>query len=497
MKQYDYIRTAHRVYEKSIKEIAKETGHSKNTVKKVLNNELTDYKKRENQRYPKLGFYVELIDSWLLEDKNQPKKQRHTAIRIYNRLKNEHGYSGSDRTVRHYVRQAKVRLGLFDRNAFIPSDPNVGHEAEVDWGRAKAVINGKQVTVKFFCMRSKYSGKHFVRCYCCERQQALFDAHIHAFAYFRGVFKILIYDNMTTAVQKILRGKNRLFQEEFAKFKAYYSFTPRFCNPAKAHEKGGVEGIVGYVRRNYLVPIPNAESMEALNEKLLQECINHGDHRISGREKTVNENFEEEKNHLLSLPEYPYSNIIPLKGKLDKYSTIKVENNRYSAPTYYNGFAVDVQLSVARVEIYCSRKLIASHKRSYKRGLWVLEPGHYLKLIQQRPQSFDTARPIKQWRSSWPACLEKLRDRFCSKQDYSVGIKDFIEVLMLYDKHDKDDVVSAVELALENGISDSKGVKQILYYFSKNSEEYPPPLSAWDSVEPPDISLYGVLGGVS
>jgi transposase len=329
--QYDYVRTGYRVYGKTIKEIARETGHSKNTVKKALKGQPCTYKEREKQVHSALGPYLKTIDSWLLDDKDKPKKQRHTATRIYNRLKHELGFSGSDRTVRHYVREAKVKLGISVNKVFIPLEPDAGREAEIDWGQAKAVIGGHEETIKFFCMRSKYSGKHFVSCYLCERQQAFFDAHIQAFNFFGGVFPVLIYDNLTTAVQKILCGKERILQQEYSKFKAFYNFTARFCNPGSGHEKGGVEGLVGYARRNYLVPIPHADSLETLNEQILTQCLAYGEHRISGREKMVNDYFEEEKGHLLSLPDTEYDNIKPFSGTVNKYSTLIIEKNHFIA----------------------------------------------------------------------------------------------------------------------------------------------------------------------
>lgn len=293
--QYEYIRIAHRVYGKTIRKIARETGHSRNTVKKVLNNEHIEYSPRQNQSYPSLGLYLPIIDKWLKDDKDQPKKQRHTGTRIYNRLKYEKDYHGSISTVLRYVKIARQRIGISSRQVFIPLDPPVGQEAEVDWGRCTAILDGEKVQLKLFCIRSKFSGKHFVRCYPCERQQALFDAHIQAFSYFGGIFPVLIYDNLTTVVQKILIGKDRICQKEYNKFKAYYNFTARFCNPANGHEKGGVEGIVGYARRNYMVPVPQANSLEDLNIMLLQECLRYGDHRISGKENTVNEMYEQGK----------------------------------------------------------------------------------------------------------------------------------------------------------------------------------------------------------
>jgi len=239
MDQYGYIRTAHRVYKKSIKQICRETGHSRKTVRKVLRSEPFVYSPRTEQPYPVLGPYLQVIDQWLTEDRTRPNNQRHTAKRIYDRLVREMSFPGHYATVRRYVRQAKVRLGVQVTPAFIPLEPECGQEAEADWGAATAIIAGERVAIIFFCMRSKFSGKHFVRGYPGERQQAFFDAHLHAFAFFGGIFPGLVYDNLTSAVKKVCRGKGRVEQEAFAKFRAYYTFTPRFCNPAGPTRRAG------------------------------------------------------------------------------------------------------------------------------------------------------------------------------------------------------------------------------------------------------------------
>lgn len=212
MDQYDFIRTAYRIYDKNISEISRDTGHSRNTIKKALNNELCGYKERDFQPHPVLGPHIRTINKWLTADKAHPKKQRHTARRIYNRLVNEFGFTGAESTVRKYVREAKVRLGVNGPQAFIPLDPQIGLEMEVDWGTAQAVIGGALIRLKYCCFRSKFSGKHFLKCYPCERQQAFLDAHIEAFDFFGGVFRTIIYDNLTTAVRKILKGKLRIEQ---------------------------------------------------------------------------------------------------------------------------------------------------------------------------------------------------------------------------------------------------------------------------------------------
>ena len=486
---------AHRVYGRSISELARMTGNSRNTIKKAIRGEPWGYKERSHQAFPVLDRYLSIIDGWLEDDKDKPKKQRHTGRRVYNRLVEKHGYRGAESTVRRYVRFAKMKLGMDMPCAFIPCDPEAGHEAEVDWGTAMAILAGEEVRLKFFCMRSKYSGKHFVRYYPCERQQAFFDAHIHAFGFFGGVFPVLIYDNLTTAVQRVLRGKVRIEQEGFARFKVYYSFEARFCNPDSGHEKGGVEGLVGFARRNYMVPVPEGATLEELNEKVLMRCVAYGNHKMAGRDRTVNELYEEEKTHLLGLPEAVFSNVQTCPGRVDKYATVIVDKNRYSVPTGYTGFKVKVLLHADRVEIFIGTRKVATHERLYGNNKWSLNPDHYLELIQQRPLAFNSARPIRQWRQTWPQCLHMLLERFCLSQGETNGIKDFITVLMFYRDYEVKEVEVAIEQAIKHNVSTSDGVHHILAY-TGGAEETIPPLAAWPSLPAPDIAVYGELGGV-
>ncbi len=495
MDQYEYIRTAHRVYGKGLRQLERETGHDRKTIRKVLNGEPIGYGKREVQPYPVLGPYLGVIDSWLEGDKGNPRKQRHTATRVYHRLVSEEGFIGSETTVRQYVRKAKLRLGVSAGSAFVPLDPDCGKEAEADWGGALAIIGGEETRMKFFCMRSKFSGKHFVRCYPCERQQAFFDAHMHAFGFFNGVFGAVVYDNLTAAVEKVLKGKDRREQDSFRKFHGFYNFTAKFCNVNSGHEKGGVEGLVGFARRNYMVPIPRAESFEALNEGILRDCVVYGDHTIAGREKSVDELFEEEKIHLLALPEYPFSNIEPVGSKVNPYSTVILDKNRYSVPTCYVGFPVKAILKVDTVEIYQGSKKIATHRRVFNNNKWQLDPDHYLELLYQKPGAFDTARPIKEWRKTWPESLDHLRRKFVESQGETDGTRDFIAVLMLYRDHRTEDVETAVERAVKNGVSSSAGVKYLL--LPSNTGGACKPLSNWPATPPADVSKYAVLGGLS
>ncbi len=265
-------------------------------------------------------------------------------------------------------------------------------------------------------MRSKYSGKHFVRCYPCERQQALFDGHIQAFSFFGGVFPVLIYDNLTTAVQKVLRGKKRVLQESYDKFRGYYNFTPRFCNPGQGHEKGGVEGLVGYARRNYMVPVPEAESLEELNKKLLQDCLSYGNHRIAGREQTVNELYETEKKHLIALPDIPFSNLETSVGRwtnILRLSSIKI------------GIRYRPSMPILRSMLFCMwivlRYFMGAKKLHLIYGFTATTNGAFCRNIILNSFNSDhrhlTRRvPYGNGAKAGRCCLERLLDRFCQKQ---------------------------------------------------------------------------------
>jgi hypothetical protein len=257
-----------------------------------------------------------------------------------------------------------------------------------------------------------------------------------------------------------------------------------------------VEGLVGYMRRNFLVPVPRAESLEALNAQLLTQCMAYGEQKVGGREQAVNELFEEEKRHLLALPGVPFSNLQTASAKVDKYSTVVVEKNRYSVPTRYAGLRVRVVLYVERMEIFYGSQRIAVHPRCYGNGKWQLDPLHYLELLGERPQAFESARPIRQWRANWPEALETLLRRFCEAQGENCGIKEFIGVLKLFGEHPQVEVLEAVEAALRAGVSGGQAVAHLLRSGKVDLEGRPLALSSWPTLPPPDLSVYGQIGGL-
>jgi len=253
--------------------------------------------------------------------------------------------------------------------------------------------------------------------------------------------------------------------------------------------------LVGFARRNYMVPVPEAANLEELNENVLRQCASYGDHKMAGRDRTVNELYEEEKGHLLALPETVFSNVKTSAGRADKYATVIVDKNRYSVPSRYVGCRVKALHYADRMEIFIDAKKVATHERSYGNNKWILNPDHYLELIQQRPMAFNSARPIRQWRKSWPQSLNKLLERFCSAQGETKGIKDFIAVLMLYRDYAANEIEAAILLSLENNISASDGVRHLLIY-TGGTDANIAPLALWPSLPPPDIAVYGQLGGV-
>lgn len=475
MSQYDWIKTAHRVYGKSIRDISRDSGHSRNTIRKVLREVAPRYEQKKERVCPVMGSYEEVILSWLITDESMPRKQRHTARRVYTRLVAEYGFRGAESTVRRFVRHLRIARGLGKQEAFIPLEADRGEAAEVDWGEAIAMIGGKRQKIHLFCMRSKYSGKDFVRAYPNARQEMFFDGHIHAFHHFGGVYKTLVYDNLTSAVLRVLKGKNRIEQTAFQTFRSYYTFEARFCNPGKGNEKGGVEGLVGYARRNYLVPIPQVDSFAELNEQLLSCCLAHDRLRISGQEGSIGERFDAEREQLLSLPASAYPVKVLLEIGVDHYSTVRVDHNRYSVPTGYAGLQVRVELGVERVIIYHQRRCIAEHERVFGKNKWQLDPHHYLELLSRKPGAFDSARPIRQWRGSWPASYERLLNTFRHKNGPGGGTKEFIKVLLLLKEYPPELVDQAVEKAQELSICDGASVKVLLDHWF-NGEEVPAPV---------------------
>ena len=264
------LRRAFYVEGKSIRQIQRETGHHRRTIRKALEDGFVpEYRHQAPRSCPVLDPVKAIIDRWLGEDLDRPAKQRHTAKRIYARLTTEYGFQGAESTVRGYVSRHRRKMHA---QVFIPLEYLPGQIAQVDFGEAQVVLAGEQRTVQLFCLRLGYSKQPFVMALPNQAQEAFFEGHVRAFAFLGGVPSTLVYDNLKVAVKRILEGRNREEQAAFVALRSHYLFESRFCTPREAHEKGLVEGLVGYARRNWLVPVPEFATWDALNAYLMSEC---------------------------------------------------------------------------------------------------------------------------------------------------------------------------------------------------------------------------------
>jgi transposase len=306
---FEQIRRDHDREGLSKRALAARYGVHRRTVGLALGSAVPPPRKRpEGRLAPKLGEYRELIDSWLIADREAPLKQRHTARRVWERLRDEHGVEVSERQVRRYVRERRRALGLPVGEVCVPLCHEPAGEAEVDWGEAKVLLAGVLVKVYLFLMRACFSGACFVQAFGRETQQAFLEAHVQALEWFDGCFGVVRYDNLGSAVKTVLKGRRRVETDRFIALRSHYLYEASFTRVGKqgAHEKGGVEGGVGWWRRRYLVPVPAFASLAELNDHLAVCMIEDLSRTIRGREVTIGQALSEEIELLRPLPKEPF-----------------------------------------------------------------------------------------------------------------------------------------------------------------------------------------------
>lgn len=461
MRDYERVRRMYFREGKSKREISRNTGISRRTINKMLAHPAPPgYRRKAPIRRPRLGPYIPTIDEILEADKKVGKKQRHTARRIFDRLRVEYGYQGGYTVVKDYVREKKKRM----KAVFVPLRHDPG-EAQIDFGKAQARIGGVLTDIKVFCMYLPYSGLGFAMALPTERAEAFVEGHNKGFAFIGGVPRICVYDNTSVAVIKVLEGPERELTETFLQLKSHYLFDHRFCNPYSGHEKGGVEGEVGFSRRNYLVPIPDVADFDELNAELLRRCEERKQDRIRGRDLTIGERFEEERGRLLPLPPCPMEACDRHSSRVSSLLLVRFRGNDYSAPMEYAHHRVEIKGFVDRVEICHKDQVIAVHKRCYGKEQCIFDPVHYLAVLERKPGALDQARPLDGW--DLPACLGDLR-RILEARHGHRGTREYIQVLRLLEDFPMRDLRRAVERVLQLRIPSADAVKVTLLSMREN-----------------------------
>jgi transposase len=448
----------------TVQGVARKFGVHRRLVREALGTAIPTEKPSKERPRPRVAPVVDVIEQILLADRQAPRKQRHTAHRIWVRLSKEHPeHPVAESTVREYVRARKKALGLLARETFVPQSYPWGSEAQVDWYEAAADLNGERITLQVFSLRSMASGAAFHRAYFRATQQAFLDGHQHAFHYLGGIFHRLRYDNLSSAVQKILRGHRREETARFIAFRSHWRFEAEFCNPAEGHEKGGVEGEVGYFRRNHWVPVPKARDLAELNEQLLAACREDEVRTISGRTETVGAAMRVEQISLLSLAEDDFDLAEVSFPTVSTMGWVRVRTNAYSVPQDA-GTKVEAKLTAASLEIWHGGKCIAEHERNYGRYQEILDLEHYLEVLEHKPGAFAGSKPLAQWRAAgrWPASYDQLWESLMERHGRSAGTKAMIGLLQLGKTHGYERLRIAIETALALGCTDSAAVQHLL-----------------------------------
>lgn len=463
MEQFEQIRRDRDREGLSIRGLAKRHGVHRRAVRQALASAIPPAKQSPQQRpASKLGEYRELIDGWLLADLEAPRKQRHTAKRVWRRLVDEHGLEVAETTVRDHVRRRRRELGQGPREVFVPQIHAPGQTAEVDWGEADVDLAGARTRVHLFFMRSCFSGAAFSMASPVETQQAFLEGHAHAFAWFDGVFCEVRYDNLTSAVKQVLKGRRRVESDRFVALRSHYLYDSIFTTPgiAGAHEKGGVEGEVGRLRRNHLVPVPSVGSIAQLNAMLLSACDGDLGRQIAGRPGTVAEQHALERPMLRVLPAECFDATEVASVRVDAKALITIRQNRYSVPVALAGLRVSVRVGAREIIVDHQGLEVARHERLHGRSGTRARLDHYLELLARKPGGLQRSLALAQERErgAWPRCFDELWQTLTDRYDASESARQMVDVLMLAREHGPASVELAVRGALAAGAIDGRAV---------------------------------------
>jgi transposase len=443
----------------SQREAARRFGVDRGTVAKMVEHSVPPgYRQTKALRRPKLDAHTAFIDEILRSDPSAPKKQRHTIQRIFERLRDERGFDGGYTTVRDYVRPRLLSL----KEAFVPLAHPPGH-AQADFGEAYAVLGGVERKVHFLVVDLPQSDAIFLKAYLAETAEAFCDGHVAAFDFFGGVPQSILYDNTTLAVSRILGDGRRERSAMFSTLQSHYLFKDRFGRPGKGNDKGNVEGMVGYARRNYMVPIPSAQDIDALNVVLLDRCQARQAAILRGAEGSIAERLAADRAAFAPLPPTPFDACDKRPGRVSSQALVRYKNTDYSVPVAYAHRDVMVRGYVDAVAVAVGAEEIARHPRSYDTADFVFDPLHYLALIERKVGALDQAAPLQAWAlpESFATLRRLLEARLDGKNRCAAGKREFVQVLRLLETFPMAVVEGAVADALRLGAIGYDAVKHL------------------------------------
>ena len=457
---YVRVRRACMVEGMSVREASRVFGLHRDTVRKMLAYSAPPgYRRQDPPRRPRLEPFTGVIDAILEADRQVPRKQRHTAKRIFERLRDEHGFDGQYTIVKDYVRERRRRT----QEMFVPLSHAPGH-AQCDFGEVRVIIGEVERKAHYLVLDLPHSDGCFVKAYPAETTEAFLDGHVSAFASLGGVPQSILYDNTKLAVARILGDGRRQRTRAFTELQSHYLFEDRFGRPGKGNDKGKVEGMVGYVRRNFLVPVPSFQSFDALNAHLEERCLARMDSVLRGHDETIGQRMERDLEALLPLPAVPYDACDKQASRVSSLSLVRYKTNDYSAPVAFGHRDVLVKGYVAEVVISCGAEVIARHPRSYERDDFVFDPIHYLPLLEQKTAALDQAAPLQGWQLPEEfATLRRLLESRLGRR----GKREFVPVLRLLENFSHQEVHHAVQDALRLGAISFDAVKHLLLRLSE------------------------------
>jgi transposase len=452
---YARVRRAVIVDKMSEREAARQFGLARETVRKMLRYSAPPgYRRQQPAGRPKLDAWVATIDQILEDDKTRVKKQRHTAKRIFERLRDEHSYAGGYTIVKDYVRLRK----LSQREMFVPLEHPPG-DAQADFGEAQVVIGGVERKAHYLAVDLPQSDDCFVMAFPAETTEAFLEGHNHAFAYFGGVPRTILYDNTKLAVARILGDGTRTKTRAFTELQSHYLFAEKFGRPGKGNDKGKVEGLVGYARRNFMVPLPRYAAWDEFNAHLLVQCQKRRERKLRGHEQTIGERFERDKQMLLPLPTAAYQACDKRSTRVTSMSLVRYRANDYSVPVEWGHREVLVKGFVHEVVICAGTDVIARHPRSYEREDMIFDPLHYLALLEHKPNALDQAAPLACW--DLPEGFAHLR-RLMEARLGKKGKREYVQTLRLLETFAVPEVARAIDDALQLGAISFDAVKHLL-----------------------------------